>query len=216
MFNLNYEVKKIKNINGVRDSIIPFLISTLLKNNNIFYIAKNDFELSNIYNFLLNNFADMHIFKIPAWDCLPYDISSPNFSITSERVNSFSKLCFVKENNEKNIFLTTINSLITKTAPRDFYKKNFISLTNKTEYSLNTLTNFLINTGYKRVQTVRELCEFSLRGSILDIVPIGYSKAFRIDFFGQTIETIKLMVHLRKDLAFTSKILIFIPLMNIY
>ena len=55
------------------------------------------------------------------------------------------------------------------------------------------LTNFLINTGYKRVQTVRELCEFSLRGSILDIFPIGYSKAFRIDFFGQTIETIKVM-----------------------
>ena len=76
----------------------------------------------------------------------------------------------------------------------DFYKKNFISLTNKTEHSLNTLTNFLINTGYKRVQTVRELCEFSLRGSILDIFPIGYSKAFRIDFFGRTIETIKVML----------------------
>ena len=30
MFNLKYEVKKINNINGVRDSIIPFLISTIL------------------------------------------------------------------------------------------------------------------------------------------------------------------------------------------
>ena len=193
MFDLKYEVKKINNINGVRDSTIPFLISTLLKNDNIFYIAKNDSELSNIYNFLSHNFEDIHIFKIPAWDCLPYDISSPNFSIVSERIKSFSKLCFFKKNKEKNIFLTTINALVTKTAPRGFYKKNFISLTNKTEHSLNTLTNFLINTGYKRVQTVRELCEFSLRGSILDIFPIGYSKAFRIDFFGQTIETIKVM-----------------------
>ena len=65
MFNFNYEVKKIKNINGVRDSIIPFLLSALLKNNNIFYIAKNDFELSNINNFLAYNFADIHIYKIP-------------------------------------------------------------------------------------------------------------------------------------------------------
>ena len=193
MFNLKYEVKKINNINGVRDSIIPFLISALLKNNNIFYIAKNDFELSNIHSFLSHNFADINIFKIPAWDCLPYDISSPNFSITSERIKSFSKLCFLKKNKEKKIFLTTINALITKTAPRDFYKKNFISLSNKTEHSLKTLTNFLINTGYKRVQTVRELCEFSLRGSILDVFPIGYPKAFRIDFFGRTIETIKVM-----------------------
>ena len=193
MFNFDYELEKINNINGVRDSSIPFLISALLKNNNIFYIAKNDLELSNIYNFLSQNFTNINIFKIPAWDCLPYDISSPNFSITSERVKSFSKLCFFKKNKEKNIFLTTINSLITKTAPCDFYKKNFISLTNKTEYSLNKLTDFLINTGYKRVQTVRELGEFSLRGSILDVFPIGYSKAFRIDFFGETIETIKVM-----------------------
>ena len=129
-------MKKINNINGVRDSTIPFLISTLLKNNNIFYVAKNDSELSNIYNFLSYNFKDIHIFKIPAWDCLPYDISSPNFSITSERIKSFSKLCFFKKNKEKNIFLTTINALVTKTAPRGFYKKNFISLTNKTEHSL--------------------------------------------------------------------------------
>jgi len=178
LFNLKYEVKKINNINGVRDSIIPFLISTLLKNNNIFYVAKNDSELSKIYNFLSNNFEDIYIFKIPAWDCLPFDISSPNFSIVSERIKSFSKLSFFKKNKEKKIFLTTINALVTKTAPRDFYKKNFISLTNKTEHSLNTLTNFLINTGYKRVQTVRELCEFSLRGSILDIFPIGIFKSF--------------------------------------
>ena len=58
MFNLKYEVKKINNINGVRDSLIPFLISALSKNNNIFYIAKNDFELSNIHSFLSHNFAE--------------------------------------------------------------------------------------------------------------------------------------------------------------
>ena len=137
MFNFDYELEKINNINGVRDSSIPFLISALLKNNNIFYIAKNDLELSNIYNFLSQNFKNINIFKIPAWDCLPYDISSPNFSITSERIKTFSKLCFIKRNKEKNIFLTTINSLVTKTAPSDFYQKNFISLNNKTENSLN-------------------------------------------------------------------------------
>ena len=108
MFNLKYEVKKINNINGVRDSIIPFLISALLKNDNIFYIAKNDFELSNIHSFLSHNFADIDIFKIPAWDCLPYDISSPNFSITSERVKSFSTLCFFKKRNSR--LLALINA----------------------------------------------------------------------------------------------------------
>jgi len=40
LFNFDYELEKVNNINGVRDSSIPFLISTLLKNNNIFLHCK--------------------------------------------------------------------------------------------------------------------------------------------------------------------------------
>ena len=58
---------------------------------------------------------------------------------------------------------------------------------------MNKLSNFFNDSGYRRAQTVRELGEFSLRGSILDVFPIGYLNAFRIDFFDQTIETIKVM-----------------------
>ena len=80
MFNFNKDLKKIREINGIRDSLIPFLISYLSQNHNIFYVAKNDLELSNVYNFLYLNFKEINIYKIPAWDCLPYDISSPNLS----------------------------------------------------------------------------------------------------------------------------------------
>ena len=52
MFNFNKDLNKIREINGIRDSLIPFLISSLSQNQNIFYVAKNDLELSNIYNFL--------------------------------------------------------------------------------------------------------------------------------------------------------------------
>ena len=74
MFNFNKDLDKIREINGIRDSLIPFLISSLSQNQNIFYVAKNDLELSNVYNFLYLNFKEINIYKIPAWDCLPYDI----------------------------------------------------------------------------------------------------------------------------------------------
>ena len=193
MFDFNFELKKIKSINGVRDGIIPFLISYLVKNNNIFYIAKNDLELSNIHQFLLNNFDNINIYNVPAWDCLPFDISSPNRNIISERIKSFSKLSSFESNKKKSLFLTTINSLFIKTAPKNYYIKNFLKIATKSDYSFNYITNFLNEIGYNRVQTVRELGEFSIRGSILDIFPIGYIKAFRIDFIDKTIETIKIM-----------------------
>ena len=96
MFNFNKDLNKIKEINGIRDSLIPFLISSLSQNQNIFYIAKNDLELSNVYNFLYSNFKEINIYKIPAWDCLPYDISSPNLNLIGERVKAFTDLCYLK------------------------------------------------------------------------------------------------------------------------
>ena len=98
MFNFNKDLNKIREINGIRDSLIPFLISSLSQNQNLFYIAKNDLELSNVYNFLYSNFKEINIYKIPAWDCLPYDISSPNLNLIGERIKSYTDLCFFKKN----------------------------------------------------------------------------------------------------------------------
>ncbi len=195
MFNFNKDLNKIREINGIRDSLIPFLISSLSQNQNIFYVAQNDLELSNVYNFLYSNFKEINIYKIPAWDCLPYDISSPNLNLIGERVQSFTDLCFFKnnKNKSKNVILTTINGLFTKTAPKEFFLKHFINLNLSSDYKFQFIIEFLNNSGYKRVQTVREFGEFSIRGSILDVFPVGNQSAFRIDFIGDNIETIKTM-----------------------
>ena len=103
MFKFNKDLNNIREINGIRDSLIPFLISYLSQNQNIFYIARNDLELANIYNFLYSNFKEINIYKIPAWDCLPYDISSPNFNLIGERVKSFTNLCLLKKSRNKNL-----------------------------------------------------------------------------------------------------------------
>ncbi len=193
MLNHKFNINDLKGFYGIRDGLIPFLLSSIVQKNNIFYIAKNDVELSNINNFFLENFKNINVFNIPSWDCQPYDISSPNFNIISERVKSFTKLSLLKKTKQKNIILTTINGLLIKTAPIVFYSTNFLKITKTSNYSLKYISNFLNKIGYTRVQTVRELGEFSVRGSILDLFPVGSSRAFRIDFIGDVIETMKLM-----------------------
>ena len=195
MFDFEKELHNVNSINGIRDGVIPFLITHLSQNNNIFYIAKNDLELSSISQFIKLNFEHINVFSIPSWDCLPFDISSPNYKITSERVKTFTDLSLKsdKKKENKNVFLTTINGIFLKTAPIDFYENNFIHIKKDKEISFNDIRDLLIKIGYSRVQTVRELGEFSIRGSILDVFPIGHEKAFRIDFFGDLIESIKEM-----------------------
>ena len=195
MFDFKEEFHNFNSINGIKDGLIPFLITHLSQNNNIFYIAKNDLELSLISQFIKLNFEHINVFSIPSWDCLPFDISSPNYKIISERVKTFTDLSLKsdKKKENKNVFLTTINGIFLKTAPIDFYVNNFIHIKKDKEISFNDIRDLLIRIGYSRVQTVRELGEFSIRGSILDVFPIGHEKAFRIDFFGDLIESIKEM-----------------------
>ena len=194
MLDINIEIENIENFFGVQDSFVPYLLAGLVKKNNIVYVAKNDVELLAVSNFISNNFSDINIYSIPSWDCLPYDISSPNYNIISERIKTFTNLSFSNEtSSDNNLFLTTINGLLIKTAPKDFYLSNFLKINNSNENSFKNINDFLNNVVYNRVQTVRELGEFSIRGSILDIFPIGYDHAVRIDFLGEKIETIKKM-----------------------
>ena len=193
LFNQNFNLDNLDGFYGVKDGLIPFLLSSLTQKNNVFYVAKNDIELSNINNFFIENFQNINVYNIPAWDCLPYDISSPNFNITSERVKSFTKLSLLKEIKNKNIILTTINGLLIKTAPTNFYSTNFLNITKKNKNSFKYISNFLNKIGYTRVQTVRESGEFGIRGSILDLFPVGSLRAFRIDFIGDEIESMKVM-----------------------
>ena len=53
------------------------------------------------------------------------------------------------------------------------------------------LCHKLISIGYESVFTIQKTGQFSRRGSIIDIFPLGYEKPIRIDFFGDEIDTIK-------------------------
>ena len=207
MFDFKTEFKDINSINGIRDGLIPFVLAYLTQKNNVFYIAMNDLELSQINRFISSNFKEINVYSIPSWDCLPFDVSSPNYNIISERVKTFTDMSFKlnDESNNNNLFLTTINGVFLKTASVDFYKQNFINIKKEKEISFNNIRDFLIKIGYSRVQTVRELGEFSIRGSILDVFPIGHGKAFRIDFLGDYIDSIKEMDPLtqRSNLSIT-------------
>jgi len=143
LFNFKKQLLEIQTINGIRDSIIPFLVSYLSQNNNIFYIAKSDLELFQINEFIIENFDNVDVYPIPAWDCLPFDVSSPNFNIISERVKTFTNISVdYGTRNKKNVFLTTINALFIKTAPIDFYKINSISISQKKKTSFNHIRDF--------------------------------------------------------------------------
>ena len=56
---------------------------------------------------------------------------------------------------------------------------------------INALRQSLVNNGYLQVAQVLEHGEFAVRGSILDIFPMGSDEPFRIDFFDDEVDSIR-------------------------
>lgn len=158
----------------------------------IIYVAINEQKARQAYdilNTLLNSSHEIYYF--PAWDVMPYDRISPNIQIISERLKILSELSRPSKEQSKKIIVTTVGALLTKVVPKDIIKENYLEIKTDNVLSQGEISNFLVLNSYLRVETVSDPGEFSIKGSLFDIFPLGHENPIRIDFFGDKIESIK-------------------------
>ena len=126
----------------------------------------------------------------PAWDCLPYDRVSPNGEITSRRIDTLTRLAAGEEKRPL-VVLTTVNALVQRLPPRRLFDGRVLTLGAGGHIPLDRLQSFFRNNGYFRTDTVREPGEFAVRGGIVDLYPAGAAQPIRLDFFGDTLESLR-------------------------
>lgn len=140
------------------------------------------FKSLNFYN------NDLEILKFDNWEVLPFDHFSPHPDITSSRLNTLFKL----PNLKRGIIITTLESLAQQLCPIEFSKQYSFSLKNGDDLEIQSFSQRLLKIGYNRVTTVRERGEFSVKGSLIDLFPMGANFPYRIDLFDQEIESIRI------------------------
>ncbi|MGK0290512.1 MAG: transcription-repair coupling factor (superfamily II helicase), partial [bacterium] len=123
----------------------------------------------------------------PHWDIMPYDNLSPDKSVIANRLATLSNLLLKKSN----IVITTPNALIQKIMPVSAFLNYTFTLKIGEVYPREELIRKLCNIGYIRVDTVEEIGEFSIRGEIVDIFPLGKVQPIRLDFFDDDLETMR-------------------------
>jgi transcription-repair coupling factor (superfamily II helicase) len=128
--------------------------------------------------------------SFPAWDCLPYDRVSPNGEITSRRIDTLTRLASGEEKRPL-VVLTTVNALVQRVPPRRLFDGRVLTLGPGGHIPLDRLQSFFRNNGYFRTDTVREPGEFAVRGGIVDLYPAGAAQPIRLDFFGDTLESLR-------------------------
>ena len=142
---------------------------------------------------LLSFFApDISVLSLPAWDCLPYDRVGPGQTVMSQRMSTLASLAACKENNTPFILLTSVNAVLQKLPVKEIIKKQSFSARIGDNVDMDGLLLFLAENGFIRSSLVMEQGDFAIRGSIVDLFPPGEAQPFRLDFFGETLESIRI------------------------
>ncbi len=132
---------------------------------------------------------ELEVLSLPAWDCLPYDRASPSLRVGAERLAALSALVATPKGAQ--LLVTTVNAVTQRTLTPDRLRRLAATIEPGTRIDRDGLAAMLAANGFVRADTVVEAGEYAVRGSLLDFMPSGSETAFRLDFFGDEIETMR-------------------------
>ena len=144
------------------------------------------YQLQNELRFFLGD-DKRPIMIFPDWETLPYDHFSPHQDIISERLLAFYQLPRLNQG----ILLAPVNTLMLRTLPTEYIEQHSFVLDKGDELDLEQFRNRLIKNGYHHVTQVMEHGEFTVRGSLIDLFPMGSKTPYRIDLFGNDVDSIR-------------------------
>lgn len=128
------------------------------------------------------------ILNFPDWETLPYDHFSPHQDIISERLAALYRLPAM----QTGAIITTVTTLMHRLSPKHYLEGHSFILKVKDKLSLDVLRTRLTHAGYQHTSQVREHGEFAIRGSLIDLFPMGSNMPFRIDLFDEEVDSIRL------------------------
>ncbi|MBA2524517.1 MAG: transcription-repair coupling factor [Pyrinomonadaceae bacterium] len=131
--------------------------------------------------------CDKEVLLLPASESDPYAGSSPHAETLEKRALTLWRLA----RRPQDFVLLTARALARKTvAPADIARAE-ASLKRDEDHSPEELVEKLLASGYLREDPVGAIGEFSIRGGILDVWSPGLDAPVRIEFFGDTVESIR-------------------------
>ncbi len=134
---------------------------------------------------------DIEVLQVPAWDCLPYDRVSPHAAVVAQRMMTLARLARVRGREHPAVLLTTVNAILQRVPEREMLATQSLSAAPGNILPMAGITQWLDLNGFNRAATVREAGDYAVRGGIIDLFAPGMDEPVRLDFFGDTLESIR-------------------------
>ncbi len=179
-------------VSGVPAGMEPLILADLARTGApVAFIMSDGQRLADFEQILGFVAPDIPVLTLPSWDCLPYDRVSPSADNSARRLAALSGLIAHAKKPHPAIVLTTANAMLQKVAPRDVIESLAFSARPGNQLKMDDIAARLERNGFDRVSTVREVGEYAVRGGILDVFVPGQEEPVRLDFFGDTLESIR-------------------------
>lgn len=130
---------------------------------------------------------ELSVHLLPDWETLPYDNLSPHQDLISERLATLHQI----EQNRCDVVIVPVTTALYRLPPIEFLAAYTFFLKQGETLDLEALRSRLTLAGYTHVTQVLSPGEFSIRGGLIDLFPMGSAVPYRIDLFDQDIESIR-------------------------
>lgn len=174
-------------IYGASESGRGYIISGMFENTDrsMVIITQSDMEAKNIYEDLI--FYTNEVYYFPVREMVFYNIDAISGDLRWARLKVINEIL----NKKKKIIVTSIEAFASKYTPHKSFLEYSMKLKEGAEVNFTEISRKMIQSGYERVEMVEGKGQFSLRGGILDVFPTGSTYPYRVELFGDEIESIR-------------------------
>lgn len=190
MFDNFFKINKTNNIAlaGLTDELFSVYIQNLWKSQNqsILIVTQSLYEANQIFDNLCNYSSNTVLF--PMDDFLTSEAIAVSPDLMVNRLETLNSI--VREN--RSIVVTNLMGYLRFLPSKKIYCDNHYLFTTNDDIEQKKLVETLFHIGYKKESIVTRTGEFSVRGFVIDVFPLGFEHPVRLEFFGDTIESIRL------------------------
>ena len=136
----------------------------------------------------LKFYSSKEIIFLPAREVIYYDAEVESREIENARVYAITKLL----EGSDCIIVTTIEAACQKMMPKSFYENKLVNFERGKELELDKCASTFTGLGYARADVVEVRGQFAIRGGIIDVFPTDSQSPYRIELFGDEIDSIRL------------------------
>jgi len=148
-------------------------------------VANNLYSAQKIADFIASLIGEENVFLFPVDDLLRNDLLTSSKELLAQRLYVLNKCLYLR----KGIIVTHASALLTPLPTSYEFEKNSFEIHVDDSINLGELKRKLVEAGYFQVNKIDQTLQFASRGDILDIYPVSSDTPIRIEFFGDTVES---------------------------